>query len=403
MYIHSHGWTYDVHDGCAWDIYPSRVLFDKYPDPYKECKTLYVPPEINYHCRRTFYSVFPNLQELIASPLSQTYETHDGVLCRHGTVVYIPHGKKSFYIDKNITAVDYGVFDYCHNLEVITMDSENTAFKVVDGCLYNSDMTKLYFIPYAKKSYHIPNTVTYIDKFVLKNVNLESLSADIENQIFSVEDGVLVENNKIIYILPKKTTLSVSAEINSIECSLYGIEKIVVAPENENYMAVDDCLFDKSGEKLICFPNNRKRLTVFLHTKLSKENQKYLDNTEWDITVIVEKNKHLTMNISPKKLNSYLHIIRSGKTDIKPGTEYLFLNLFLSGMLQDEQSRLNFKKSTMLILCRIILDDNIETMKDVLNKTDMVTEKNIRKLVKFAKAEQKTNMEKLLFAYLGLI
>ena len=337
--VYSHGWYYSVLEGSALTISYEGYTWDNYSDfiehrrLYEECKTIYVPDVVKLHYKHTFYSFFSNLQEIIASPNNTTYETHDGVLCRSGSILYIPHGKKTLHIDKSITQVEYGAFDNCHNLEIITLDPENTSFLIDDGCLYNKNMTMLYFIPYSKKKYHLPKTLSCIASFVLENVCLEYLSVDAENPIFSVKDGVLYDKNTILYILPQRTFLSIPAAIENIKCSLSGIETITVDPNNKSFRSADNCLFDKSGETLIYFPNTKRNLTIFSNTKISRRNLEQIDTAEWNVTIIFENDKRLYARVSPKKLNECLNMIRLGKMDIKAGTEYVFLELYLSGCL----------------------------------------------------------------------
>lgn len=85
------------------------------------------------------------------------------------------------------------LFSGCKALININVDPNNKTYASKDGVLYNKDLTELLVCPYAKKSLTIPSTVKKIDSnFDFSScVNLEKISVDSENTSYKSVDGVL--------------------------------------------------------------------------------------------------------------------------------------------------------------------------------------------------------------------
>lgn len=59
-------------------------------------------------------------------------------------------GIKSVNIPGSISRIDYSAFDYCINLEIITVDDDNLYYSSKDGMLFNKDKTELLYYPKGK-------------------------------------------------------------------------------------------------------------------------------------------------------------------------------------------------------------------------------------------------------------
>ncbi|MFI3297934.1 MAG: leucine-rich repeat domain-containing protein [bacterium] len=73
---------------------------------------------------------------------------------------------KSIVFGKDLNKIGTDIFEGCIELNNIRIHRQNRAFKVVDGVLYNYDMTILYFCPRTKKgTFVIPRSVRKIDDY----------------------------------------------------------------------------------------------------------------------------------------------------------------------------------------------------------------------------------------------
>lgn len=88
-------------------------------------------------------------------------------------------------LGKGLTTLGIGVFTGCPALKDLIITEGNTAFSYADGCLYNSDKTKLYFMlpTRVRESYSMPSTVTDIAEYAFwgcDNVKSISLSSNLK-------------------------------------------------------------------------------------------------------------------------------------------------------------------------------------------------------------------------------
>ncbi len=356
-----------------------------------------VPYEVQSHKNHTIYASMWELEELIAHPESPVYETMDGALCRRtGSIEYIPRGKRSLHIDKKINQIAYKALALCNQLETITVDPDSEYFTVFNNCLFNKEMTRLEFVPRTVKTLILPEQLKTIGIDAFWWMNAEKIEIADGNGKFSVKDDVLYQGSEIIYMQPHVSELHIGKEVQNIRWSLNQIHSITADPLNPRYTVVDNTLFNKNGSQLLYRAGNRDSVTVFLHTEFEKD-----DNAAEDcmIHVIVDDDRRLSFRGNEKKLKYYQNIIRNHLSDIKPGTEYLFLEMYLTGWNSDESFMRNFKLSTMQILRRIIADNDLEIMKKVLENGTIMTKKHLERNLKQAQDEGKTNMYQLLYDY----
>jgi len=100
---------------------------------------------------------------------------------------------KQVEIGDNLETLGIGVFAGCSSLKEIIIDKGHEHFKVSDGCLYDKDITKLYFmIPVREKeTYSMPSTVTDIAEYAfwgcnsVKNLSISNIIEEIPAFAFS--------------------------------------------------------------------------------------------------------------------------------------------------------------------------------------------------------------------------
>ncbi len=109
-------------------------------------------------------------------------------LSAENVVLKFDRSKKTTTVNIGADVVDFSPFeDYmfmCTEIDKINVDSANKNFTVVDGVLYNADVTAFYLYPTAstKKSYVMPDTVGYTYEnasylsFLFFAKNLESIT-----------------------------------------------------------------------------------------------------------------------------------------------------------------------------------------------------------------------------------
>lgn len=170
--------------------------------------------------------------------------------CNYLTSVMLPKNIKSLGSSISETPYEFGVFDFCNNLNDISVSSENKYYSSQEGVLFDKNKTELICYPAGKvqTEYIVPNGVTEIGVGAFLQCNLENI--------------VLPESLKSIGLAAFQgcdiTNITIPASVASIgwgsfyQC--HYLTDISVSPENNNYSSQDGVLFNKDKTKLIRYP-----------------------------------------------------------------------------------------------------------------------------------------------------
>ncbi len=133
-------------------------------------------------------------------------------------------------IPASLTSIGELAFQSCSALNAFEVDADNSAYAAVDGVLFSKDLTRLILYPPAHEgtSYTIPPGVIEVADWAFTEArSLQTLSIPSSTKTFG--------------------DLSLKFDAVSFE----------VAPENENFMAINDVLFSKDGTELLLYPRER--------------------------------------------------------------------------------------------------------------------------------------------------
>lgn len=111
-------------------------------------------------------------------------------------------------LNKTITSIDRGVFNYFDNITSVNVPSGNKKYSSVAGVLYSKDKKKLIFYPRGKKGtkYTIPYGTKAIGKYAFdKSQYLKSVT--IPSTVTSIEEGAFFRCEKM-----KKITIPSSVK-----------------------------------------------------------------------------------------------------------------------------------------------------------------------------------------------
>ncbi len=113
----------------------------------------------------------------------------------------------SITIPSSVTSIGEGVFYGCEKLTSINLDKDNPAYCLIDGALYNKDVTLLLYVPIASTgSFEIPTTLTRIGNYAFGNCS-KITNITIPNSVTSIGRGAFQLCNSISAIaLPDSIT-----------------------------------------------------------------------------------------------------------------------------------------------------------------------------------------------------
>ena len=160
---------------------------------------------------------------------------------------------KSFHISKNITSIGSGAFSGCDSLSEFTIDQDNPNYTIIDGILYNKEVTELLAAPYVS-SIQIPDEVTQIDENALINHNLLTLSSG---------DGITEFPRTIFFGCDNLETLYIGKNVATIDYFDMGafakVRNFYVDEDNLYFQSIDGVLFSKDGKTLIRYSSGNER------------------------------------------------------------------------------------------------------------------------------------------------
>lgn len=113
----------------------------------------------------------------------------------------------SITIPSSVTSIGEGVFSGCVKLTSFNLDKDNPAYCLIDGALYNKDVTLLLYVPVASTgSFEIPATVTRIGNYAFSDCS-KLTNITIPNSVTSIGSGAFQLCNSIsAIVLPDSIT-----------------------------------------------------------------------------------------------------------------------------------------------------------------------------------------------------
>lgn len=186
----------------------------------------------------------------------------------------------TFHIPRNLASIEYDSFTYLSNVLYYTCSSLNKHFKVVDGVLYNKDMTMIVAYPPAAPatSFDVPETVTMVHEYCfnssnnLVTVNFPESLTWIGMNIFrncnglvevDIPDGVTYMGVTVFGSCRNLERVHLPASLDSIMNSTFsGCEKLTEITIPRNVSCIDEQGFINA--------RNLKTITVEAGSRLKK-------------------------------------------------------------------------------------------------------------------------------------
>ncbi|MDE6369569.1 MAG: leucine-rich repeat domain-containing protein [Muribaculaceae bacterium] len=138
----------------------------------------------------------------------------------------------------------------CTSLSSIEVAEGNTCFTAVDGVLFDIDVTRLIAAPCLSVSlmnYTVPSTVKIIGNNSMRN-NTLLRNITLPEGLETIESGAFYRDSQLSAITLPSTVSFIGSDVFT-GCTR--ISKFAVDEANENYTAIDNCLFSKDCKNLI--------------------------------------------------------------------------------------------------------------------------------------------------------
>ena len=191
----------------------------------------------------------------------------------------------SVEIPNSVTRIGYDVFSSCSSLTNIKVDSNNTAYKSIDGNLYSKDETTLIQYAIAKKdtSFSIPNRVNVISYSAFRGCySLETI--EIPNSVKEIYNSAFRQCSSLKTIeIPNSITnigdyafascyslenIEIPNSVTTIGNSVFwrcdSLTNIKVDSNNTAYKSIDGNLYSKDGKILVQYAIGKKDVSFVI-------------------------------------------------------------------------------------------------------------------------------------------
>ena len=164
------------------------------------------------------------------------------------------NGLVSVTIPNSVTGIGEAAFASCTSLTSIKVDSGNTAYKDINGVMFNKAGTLLHTYPAGKTgSYAIPNSVTGIGKGAFEGCS--GLTG------VTIPDGVTSIGVYAFWYCHGLTGVTIPASVTSIGEAAFSycssLTSIKVDSGNTAYKDINGVLFNKAGTLLHTYPTGK--------------------------------------------------------------------------------------------------------------------------------------------------
>lgn len=258
---------------------------------------------------------------------------------------------KSFHIAVNVSSIGSFAFTACYSLTDLTIDPNNKYFTVIDGVIYDKNLTEAVAAPTAQRIV-IPSTVKKIRKYAFYyNDNLtsivipKSVTTVLEGALgttglvcvyingdfpTSVSDYMLAQNSKLLYVningnAPNKTSSSLKTLFHLMsrkptirvpkdakgydvipwtECKIEYVDSVPLSPEQEPLMLIPESFPAHMAKSIV----NGTQIQ-FKSTGIVYNNFKYTADNTNGVDVIVCS--YGVLNLTSKEKQKYEYYISS--------------------------------------------------------------------------------------------
>lgn len=173
----------------------------------------------------------------------------------------------TFTVPASVTEIKPDAFEGCESLRAFVVEDGNPAFLSRDGVIYNKDWTVCYFPP-AKEAFEIPKQVTVLPDGFFESTAIKSVTVESGNTAFRVVDGVLytADMSRVLFFAAGKTSFTVPVGMTSDDIlELLGaapsLEEILVEDGNPRFRSAFGALYDTEWN-LLAVPAARKVFTI---------------------------------------------------------------------------------------------------------------------------------------------
>ncbi len=190
----------------------------------KNLKSISIPASVN-----NIEDAFGGCEKLTTikvDPNSKYYTCVDGVLYNKNKtcIETVTTGIKTLHVPKSVKNIVYdGQLNYCHKLERITVDPDNTEYTSVDGVLFYKNKRYIWHIPYCLTSMTFPKETT-LGKYPFGSAyNLKSIFVEPENKEYYSFDGIMYDKRatKVFFCPQAKTTAEIKGTVKTIKSSVF--------------------------------------------------------------------------------------------------------------------------------------------------------------------------------------
>ena len=245
-----------------------------------------------------------------------TYVIPDNVISISGTVIFNSAIINTIYFNNNL--VDFSI-DKFIDIKNIIVDDNNLYFSLIDGVLYNKEITQIIMYPTNRTSnefsvpegimiisnisnnvylkvINVPASVSIIEYMSVSSYNLRAINVDENNKYYSSVDGILYNKDKTILIRYPRAKDGVLYVIpNSVTSISYGAINGVLLLKN---VVVPNSVTKIDANAFFPYPWLGSNLTVYIEHS-SKPNSW---NTYWvylDATTVYWQNQWTYINGYP--------------------------------------------------------------------------------------------------------
>lgn len=173
--------------------------------------------------------------------------------CRNLTNTSLKIPKSVIRIGKNDTDATHVFYNFAiDTLTEFIVEEGNTAFKAIDGVLYDIDVTRQIAYPSAKKSevYEMPEGIVIIDELSFSRAGSPWHQKDTTGTL----KKVILPNSYVLKTELPDNYLNVGSNLAVGIYKYTGIVEIAVKEDNPNYKCIDGCLYSKDGTTLWYVP-----------------------------------------------------------------------------------------------------------------------------------------------------
>lgn len=223
-------------------------------------------------------NTYPKMQRIFVQEGNTAYKSLNGVLYNSDCSKYfVPDGMEQFILPVQLETFDFTTLSNKSTIKSVVVEEEHPTYSSVGGVVYNKEVNEIIFVPKGIENFVIPKQIEKFDfTFIEKYQTIKTVAPEEGHPTYTMlDDGVIYGNDltEVCYIPDSIEHYVIPKQVTNLDFSVLAAKKtiksVTVEEEHPTYTMLDDGIIYDKGLTVAYYAT--KELTEYYAPSTLKE------------------------------------------------------------------------------------------------------------------------------------